>query len=101
VTDVLRVDSVALRSAEPDFDALAAAVDGVLSRLTAALSAQGRCWGGDEMGGHFEPPYLDGVHATCNGIAAVRGAVARVGQSVLSAADSVDAADARARSRFA
>jgi uncharacterized protein YukE len=100
MSDVMRVDADALRGAEPAFDTLASTVDGVLSRLTSALQAEGRCWGGDEVGQSFEHDYLDGVGNTCAGMATLRDAVARVGQSVLTAADSVDAADGRARSRL-
>jgi uncharacterized protein YukE len=100
MTDVMRVDTDALRGAEPAFDTLASAVDGVLSRLTAALRAEGRCWGGDEVGQSFEKDYLDGVGSTTDGMATLRDTVARVGQSVIVAADSVDAADDRARSRL-
>jgi hypothetical protein len=101
VTDVVRVDPAGLRSAQPAFDTLGAAVDGVLSRLTAALTAEGRCWGGDDVGSHFEPEYLDGVRVTSDGMAAVRDLAVRVGQSVLTAADSIDAAEDRTHSRFA
>jgi uncharacterized protein YukE len=101
MSDVMRVDPVALREAQPAFDSLAAAVGGVLSRLTGALSAEGRCWGGDDVGRHFEPDYLDGVRDTGDGLAAVRDVATRIGQSLLDAADAVDAAEDRSRSRFA
>jgi hypothetical protein len=101
VSDVMRVDPVGLRGAEPAFDTLGAAVDGVLSRLTATLTAQGRCWGADEVGRHFEKDYLDGVRDTCGGMGAVRDAIGHIGQSLIAAADAADAAEDRTRSRFA
>ena len=100
MTEVMRVDTDALRGAEPAFDTLASAVDGVLTRLTSALQAEGRCWGGDEVGQSFEKDYLDGVGNTCDGMATLRDAVAGVGQSVLAAADAVDAVEGRVRSRL-
>jgi uncharacterized protein YukE len=100
MTDVMRADTDALRGAELAFDTLSSAVDGVLSRLTAALRAEGRCWGGDEVGQSFGKDYLDGVGTACDGMASLRDAVAQVGRSVLAAADSVDAAEDRTRSRL-
>jgi uncharacterized protein YukE len=98
--DVMRVDIDALRDAEPAFETLASAVDGVLSRLTASLRAEGRCWGGDDVGQSFDKDYLDGVSNACDGMATLRDAVTQIGQSVLAAADSVDAAEDRTRSRL-
>jgi hypothetical protein len=97
----MRVDTAGLRTAEPAFDTLAAAVGAVRSRLTAELVAQGRCWGTDDVGQHFEKDYLDGVRDTCDGMGAVRDAIGHIGQSVLAAAESVDAAEDRTRSRLA
>jgi uncharacterized protein YukE len=100
MSDVMRVDTDALRGAEPAFDMLASAVDGVLSRLTATLDAQGRCWGADDVGQSFEKDYLDGVSNTRDDMATLRDSVAQIGQSVLAAADAVDAAEDRTRSRL-
>jgi hypothetical protein len=97
----MRADADGLRGARPGFDTLAAAVGGVLSRLDAALTAEGRCWGDDDVGHHFEPGYLDGVNDTRDGLAAVRDAIVHIGQSVGDAADAVDATEGRTRSRFA
>jgi hypothetical protein len=97
----MRADPAGLRTAEPAFDTLASAVGGVLARLTTELVAQGRCWGTDDVGQHFEKDYLDGVRDTCDGMDAVRDAIGHIGQSLLIAADSVDAAEDRTRSRFA
>lgn len=97
----MRVNTASLRTAELAFDTLAAAVGCVLSRLTAELAAQGQCWGTDDVGQHFERGYLDGVRDTSDGMAAVRDAIGHIGQSLLAAADCVDAAEDRTRSRFA
>ena len=101
MSDTMRVDTAALRGAEPAFQTLSTAVGQVLSRLTTALDAEGRCWGGDEVGSHFEKDYLEGVRNTCDGMASLRDAVADIGRSVLAAADAVDGAEDRTRSRFA
>ena len=96
----MRVDTDGLRTAEPAFDTLSAAVRGMLARLNAELAAQGRCWGTDDIGRSFEKDYLDGVSDTCGGLRAVRDAIGHIGQSLLAAADEVDAAEDRTRSRL-
>jgi hypothetical protein len=96
----MQVDTDDLRTAEPAFDTLSGAVGGVLARLNAELAAQGRCWGTDDIGRSFEKDYLAGVSDTCGGLAAVRDAIGHIGQSLLAAADAVDAAEDRTRSRL-
>jgi uncharacterized protein YukE len=96
----MRVDSDGLRGSGPRFDVLAAGVDGVLSRLTAVLEAEGPCWGGDDVGRYFQDGYLGGARDTRDGLASLRSAIVHIGQSVFDAANAVDAAEDRAWSRF-
>ena len=100
MTEIMRVDTVGLRNAVPTFDTLAAATSGILSRLAAALDAEGRCWGTDEIGARFEKDYLEGGGNARAALAKLGEAVSHVGAAVLVAADAVDTVEARTQSRF-
>jgi hypothetical protein len=96
----LRVDAAALRTAEPAFDTMASAVAGLLSRLTAALAAEGACWGADEVGSAFAQGYLPAAISVFEALPPLRDGIAGTGAAVLAVADTVDSAEDRSRARF-
>ncbi|WP_131736237.1 WXG100 family type VII secretion target [Actinomadura roseirufa] len=55
--EYLEVDTEALKRAGEGFHDRAAALDGILTRLDAALAAEGACWGRDATGKKFEEGY--------------------------------------------
>lgn len=66
-----QVDPVRLRSAAPQFDAVADQLEDAGTTLQAALDAEGPCWGGDEAGQTFAQNYLPGAEETTRALGTV------------------------------
>jgi hypothetical protein len=96
----LRADTVALRAAAPAFDDLADQVGAILDGLDAALTAEGACWGTDEIGTTFAGSYLPAVEQVRAAFGAVRRACAETATGITIVADNADAADGRASRRL-
>ena len=85
---VIAADPEALRAVQPAVYELAEGIDRIARRLTAALEADGGCWGSDEWGAAFAASYLpastavrsllDGTVAGIEDLAIVLGAVAEL-----------------------
>lgn len=58
MTKELRVERDALKTSGTAFQDGAQAITQMAATLTAALSAEGKCWGADETGQAFEKDYL-------------------------------------------
>jgi uncharacterized protein YukE len=100
MSDVMRVDSAALRQAVPRFAAVSSQLDGVFRRLAAALAAEGECWGADDTGKAFAKEYLPAAQQIADAGREVTDAVEDVGVRLVKVADLADAADARAGNRL-
>jgi uncharacterized protein YukE len=100
MSDVMRVDSVALRQAAPRFSALSGQLDGVFRQLAAALAAEGECWGTDDTGKAFAKEYLPAAQQIADAGREVADAVEDVGARLVKVADLADAAEARAVDRL-
>jgi len=100
MVESMRVDSDALRGAEPAFGALASSVDDILRRLARALDAEGECWGRDRTGVAFAESYVPAAAQTRDALPGLRDGVRGVGDALLAVADNVDAVEARTRHRF-
>lgn len=62
------VDPEALRSAAPKVAATSDAVGDVLDKLTAAIEAEGDCWGTDDSGQAFAKDYSPAVEQVRDGL---------------------------------
>ena len=94
------VDPIRLRSAAPQFDAVADRLRTATSTLTAALSAEGECWGGDEAGQTFAQSYLPQSEATTTALGNVVDALRAIRTSLDASADTWDGADQSGAGRF-
>ncbi len=97
---VMRADTTALRQAAPGLDAIAAALGETLRQLSAALDAEGSCWGGDEIGTSFGATYGPAAGQVRDALARLRDGVAGIGADMLTMAAQVERSDARARARL-
>lgn len=100
MSEVMRVDSLRLRQAAPQFSALGGRIDGILRRLSEALDAEGECWGGDATGKAFAKEYVPASQQITGAGHEVADAVEDVGARLVKAADLADAADLRATGRL-
>ena len=93
------VDPTRLRSAAPQFDAVADQLRNAGAALTAALSVEGECWGGDEAGRTFAQSYLPQSEAATTALGDVAEACA-IRTSLDASADTWDGADQTGAGRF-
>jgi hypothetical protein len=100
MTDLIRVDTLALRGAEPAFRYLSSSVGVVLTRLADVLDVAGCCWGRDEIGASFAESYVPGARLVRDALPSLRDDVAEAGAAILMVADNVDAAESRAQTRL-
>src|SRR5262245_31325592 len=100
MSDVMRVDSAALRQAAPRFSAVSGQLDGVFRQLAAALDAEGEGWGADDTGKAFAKDYVPAAQQIADAGREVADAVDDVGARLVTVADMADAADARATNRL-
>src|SRR3990172_8846818 len=100
MTDVIRVDSMGLRGAEPAFRYLSCSFGVVATRLADVLDGAGCCWGSDEIGASFAESYVPGARLVRDALPALRDDVAEAGAAILMVADNVDAAEGRAQTRL-
>ncbi|HEX6872779.1 MAG TPA: hypothetical protein VF163_16910, partial [Micromonosporaceae bacterium] len=82
------------------FQGLSSALARTLRTLTAALAAEGECWGDDEIGAAFSAAYLPAAQLVGDGMDQVRTRVAEIGDAVGLVADRAVAADRQAQSRW-
>src|SRR2546430_4127782 len=95
--DLLGVDPGGLEATVPDLVAVADVLDTARVRLRAALDAEGPCWGLDEIGRAFGSGYEPVASLTSRAYGDVVGAVRDLGAALLTVAETVRAADERAR----
>lgn len=100
MAETMRVDTTALRAAEPALETLSATAGIVLSRLTAVLDGEGPCWGGDSTGTTFAGGYVPAAQQIREALALLGDVFRDVRIAVLEVADNVDAAEGRARQRL-
>jgi uncharacterized protein YukE len=96
----MRVDVDALRSAVPDLDAVAAAVDTTLTHLHDALAAEGECWGRGALGSAFASGYGPVREQAEQAFGELSRGIAAMGAAFGSVADAGQAVDARAAGRL-
>jgi uncharacterized protein YukE len=96
----MRVDVDALRSAVPDLDAVAAAVDITLTHLHDALTAEGECWGRGGLGSAFASGYGQVREQAEQAFGDLSRGIAAMGAAFGSVADAAQAVDARAADRL-
>ncbi|MGH4027063.1 MAG: WXG100 family type VII secretion target [Pseudonocardiaceae bacterium] len=94
------VDPTRLRGAAPQFDVVADQLRNVTSTLTAALSAEGECWGGDEAGQTFAQSYLPQSEAATTALGGVVEVLRAIRTSLDASADTWEGADLTGAGRF-
>lgn len=94
------VDPTRLRSAAPQFDAVADQLANAATALNSALSAEGQCWGGDEAGRTFAQDYLPQAGATTAALGNVIEALRAIRTSLDASADTWEGADQCGAGRF-
>jgi len=94
---VVEADPQALRDLQSEVSALADAIDGIQTRLTRVLAAEGRCWGTDDVGATFEASYLPASRTVRSLLAGTESGIGEIA-AVLGAATAIfEAAEADAR----
>jgi hypothetical protein len=101
MTGTMRVDPAGLRGCGPAFANLSTLIGATLGRLGDRLDAEGPCWGADETGATFQASYGPAASTVREALPGLRDGVASIGESLLAAADNVEAAEDRTSSRFA
>lgn len=94
------VDPTRLRGAAPQFDAVADQLRNAGSALSAALSAEGDCWGGDEAGRQFAQSYLPQEQGVTTELGTLAEALHAVRTSLDASADNWAGADQCGAGRF-
>jgi uncharacterized protein YukE len=95
-----QVDPARLRSASPQFDAVAGQLADAHAAREAALRAEGPCWGGDEAGQAFARSYLPQAEAAARALGTVVQALRAIRVSLNASADTWDGTDQGAAGRF-
>jgi uncharacterized protein YukE len=96
----MRVDSLRLRQAAPRFTALGGELGQIFGRLSAALDAEGDCWGGDATGRAFAKEYRPASGQTTDAGRDVADAIEDIGARLVKTAELAEAADLRASGRL-
>jgi uncharacterized protein YukE len=97
---VMGVDAGTLRDALPDFAEIAGSVDTALAHLRDALSAEGECWGLDDLGRSFGPGYGTLRDQAQDAFGELARAIDDMGTRLGSVADTARAADDRGSARL-
>lgn len=87
----VRVDPQALRATRPSFDAAATAITTAANQLTAALAAEGECWGNDRTGQAFAQNYTSGVDQGKTSVTNLAATMTQLGATMVTIADRVTA----------
>lgn len=93
MTAGFRVDPVRLRSASPQFEAVADRLEDAGRALQAALAAEGPCWGHDDAGQAFAQSYLPQAEATTRAVGTVVEALRAIRTSLDASADTWEGCD--------
>jgi hypothetical protein len=100
MTESMRVDIAALRGCEPVFANLSRLLDETRRRLGDRLDAEGACWGQDEAGAAFQASYGPAAATVREALSGLWLGMTSVGESLVAAADNVEAAEDRTAYRF-
>ena len=95
-----QVDPVRLRSASPQFDAVADQLEDARTALETALAAEGPCWGGDDAGQTFSRNYLPQAEATTTAVATIVQALRAIRVGLDASADTSEGCDQGAADRL-
>jgi uncharacterized protein YukE len=91
--DELRVEPAALRRNAKGFSEGGERLGRVFADLSAALSAEGRCWGGDAAGRQFEQGYEKPRQAAYDSFAQLPGALTDITSRLDTMAGNYEAAE--------
>jgi hypothetical protein len=100
MTGTMRVDIAALRACGPVFGNLSRLLDETRRRVGDRLDVEGACWGDDETGAAFQASYGPAAATVREALSGLWLGVSSVGESLVAAADNVEAADDRTAYRF-
>ncbi|HEX6471952.1 MAG TPA: WXG100 family type VII secretion target [Streptosporangiaceae bacterium] len=89
----LRVEPAALRRHARTLGERGDRLQEVFAELGAALAAEGRCWGGDAVGRHFEQGYERPRHAAYEAFSRLPGAIKDIGSGLETMARTYEAAE--------
>ena len=91
--DELQVEPTALRRHATGFSAAGERLQAVFADLSAALSAAGRCWGGDAVGRQFAQGYEKPRQAAHESFERLPGALEDIGSRLAKMAENYEAAE--------
>ncbi|WP_336088187.1 WXG100 family type VII secretion target [Nocardia sp. SSK8] len=81
------VDPDALRNTKGSYESAATTLTSALQALTAALDAEGECWGADETGTAFAQNYTPGVDQGKKAVANLATTMTQLGTNMVTLAD--------------
>lgn len=83
----LKADPDALRSTRSSFESVATTLTTALSTLSAAIEAEGACWGSDEIGNAFSDNYTPGVAQGQKSVGNLATSMSQLGTNMVTVAD--------------
>lgn len=83
----INADPDALRATKSSFESVATTLTDALTTLTAALDAEGECWGSDEIGSAFAGNYTPGVEQGRKAVGNLATTMSQLGANMVTVAD--------------
>jgi hypothetical protein len=100
MTNWMSADLGGLRDTQPHVRWLSAFAAETLARLSAALDAEGACWGNDRMGEAFGSSYAPAAQQVRDAGALLRDGISHVADALGTVVNNLDSAEDRAQSRL-
>ncbi|MFD3744481.1 WXG100 family type VII secretion target [Nocardia sp. NPDC058633] len=89
----LDVDPDGLRNTQPAFASVASTITTAAQQLAAVISAEGECWGGDEIGAAFAQNYTPGVDPGQKAVTGLATTMTQLGENMVTVANAFQAQD--------
>lgn len=89
----VKVDPDGLRNTQPAFASVASTITTAAQQLAAAISAEGECWGGDEIGAAFAQNYTPGVDPGQKAVTGLATTMTQLGENMVTVANAFQTQD--------
>ncbi|MFE9784164.1 WXG100 family type VII secretion target [Nocardia salmonicida] len=89
----VKVDPDGLRNTQPAFASVASTISTAAQQLAAVISAEGECWGGDEIGAAFAQNYTPGVDPGQKAVTGLATTMTQLGENMVTVANAFQTQD--------
>ncbi|MEV4207082.1 WXG100 family type VII secretion target [Nocardia salmonicida] len=89
----VKVDPDGLRNTQPAFASVASTITTAAQQLAAVISAEGECWGGDEIGAAFAQNYTPGVDPGQKAVTGLATTMTQLGENMVTVANAFQTQD--------